>query len=340
MPQLNYQREIADLRPGSHLLFLYASEEEHRQWLTPFLVEGLERGERVQYLHGQHSPETICDYLRAAGADPEAAVTQGQLVMTDAKRLLCPRGRFEPGGFLELLALETDRAVEQDYTALRVTCEMGCLIERPANAVKLMEFECKCNSLLGDSLFIGMCQYDRRRFTPAQLLEALAAHPEIVSRQGRHRNLFFSTPRHLHGECSATELLEQRLEMFATRSRAFRRLEEELEATTHVLDAVDAMVAVLDRQGRVLFLNRSWEEAWAQHVSRRRGRPLWEMAAEEQERKALQDLLDPEREGDFPRTYTGRLALNGAQGRQVVCSARLLGGTGADGRIVLTAREG
>ncbi len=335
MRHLNHEQEIADLRPGSHLLCLYDTEEEHRAWITPFLADGLQRGERVSYVLDQRSAETVLDYLRAAGLQPETYLAAGQLNLVPARQFLFRTGHFDPDGALQALALDVERAVEQGFTGLRMTSEMSWATHRRAGSGRLMEFECKSNALFSEGLFIGLCQYDRRRFSAVQLLEAIAVHPEIVSDRGRHRKLFFTTPQHIVGECSATDLLEHRLEQLAARTEAIRRLEEEVEMATEIIDALDTMIAVLDREGRVLFLNRAWEEAWEQETARQQGRPLWEAAADQQERAALQALLDPEQPGGYPRRYTGRLALGGAAARSLTCTVRLLAGRS---RLVLTAR--
>jgi PAS domain-containing protein len=336
---LNHEREISDLRPGSHILCLYDSEEEHRAWVTPFLAEGLQRGERVNYVLDQHSAETIVDYLRAAEVETEPYLASGQLNLLDARQLLFSEGRFDPDTALRSLTLEIERAVEQGCTGLRVSWEMSWATHRRAGSGRLMEFECKANAAFADELFIGLCQYDRRRFSPAQLLEAIAVHPEITSDRGRHRNIFFATPRHVAGECAATDLLEHRLEVLAARTEATRRLEEEVEMATEVIDALEVMVAVLDRQGRIMFLNRAWEEAWGQDLARQRGRPLWEMGGTAEERAALWSLLDVDAAVAFPRCYTGRLALNGAAPRAMICTAQLLSLPAGRQRVVVTARE-
>ena len=50
MGQPHSTRTITDLRPGDHLCCLYETEEQHRAVVTPFLRQGLERGEKVLYI--------------------------------------------------------------------------------------------------------------------------------------------------------------------------------------------------------------------------------------------------------------------------------------------------
>ena len=57
---------ITDLAPGDHLCWVYDTEEEHRAVITPFLRQGLERGEKVLYIVDAHPAETVLAYLRKA----------------------------------------------------------------------------------------------------------------------------------------------------------------------------------------------------------------------------------------------------------------------------------
>ncbi|MHC4861543.1 MAG: MEDS domain-containing protein, partial [Planctomycetota bacterium] len=63
-------RPFEEIEPGDHLCCLYGTDEEHRAVLTPFLRQGLERGEKVVYIVDERAAEKILGYLRADGLDP------------------------------------------------------------------------------------------------------------------------------------------------------------------------------------------------------------------------------------------------------------------------------
>lgn len=54
-------RAISDLKPGDHLRWLYEAEEEHRRVLTPFVGEGLERGEKALCRVDAHTADAVLD---------------------------------------------------------------------------------------------------------------------------------------------------------------------------------------------------------------------------------------------------------------------------------------
>ncbi len=70
--------QMEDLRPGEHLCHIYQTAVEQRTVLGAFLMQGLATGERVLYL-AESSPQTLLDYLGAAGFDSERCCTSGQL---------------------------------------------------------------------------------------------------------------------------------------------------------------------------------------------------------------------------------------------------------------------
>src|SRR5450756_2608723 len=62
-------KSIEDLQPGDHLCYIYDTEEEHRELLTPYLKNGLDKHEKVIYIVDARTAETVLDYLRDAGVE-------------------------------------------------------------------------------------------------------------------------------------------------------------------------------------------------------------------------------------------------------------------------------
>ncbi|MCX7854802.1 MAG: MEDS domain-containing protein, partial [Anaerolineae bacterium] len=75
--------------PTSHICGFYETEEEHRALVTPFLLQGLERGERVVYITDTYSARTILEYLQDGGVDTESALARGQLLLRTAQDTYC-----------------------------------------------------------------------------------------------------------------------------------------------------------------------------------------------------------------------------------------------------------
>ena len=171
---------IADLQPGDHLCCLYETEEEHRAVVVPFLRLGLERGEKVVYIVDAHTAETILDYLRNDGLDVRSHRTRGQLAIREREDTYLRAGVFDPVGMIATLRTETERALAEGYTALRVTGEMTWALRGRPGSERLVEYENRLNEFFPGSRCLAMCQYDRRRFDPVVLLDMLRTHPCVV----------------------------------------------------------------------------------------------------------------------------------------------------------------
>jgi hypothetical protein len=327
----DHRTEMSDLRPGDHLLGLFDSDQEQRAWVTPFILEGLQRGEKVSYLYDSHPPEVILEYLRAAGLAPEPYLASGQLSFTPAREAVCGDGCFDPDLALDALARQAEAAIEAEYTALRITAEMTWCLSNQAGCERYLEYECKSNAFLPESLCIVLCQYDRARFTPPQLLEVLAIHPWVVSAEGRHHNLYYADPEHFGAEDPCDELLHGRLRQLQSWHRTMRGHVEERERTCEMLDAIAVPVLSVDAEGCLACLNRA-AEAELGVAETAKGEPAWSLLAAEEDRGTLQALLE---EALGSGAAEGRVALQGREPAEWMVAMRR-SGTGARVQVILT----
>jgi PAS domain S-box-containing protein len=173
-------RAFSDLRGGEHLCCLYGSDEEHRATLTPFLRQGLERGEKVVYVADGPDAERVLGYLRDDGLDLEPFRTRGQLAIVRRDESSFRDKLFDPVQMITQAREEADRAAEAGYPALRVAEDRTWALPGLPTPVRLAEFEKQLDALLRKGRGTALCLYDRRRFQAAMLLDVLPAHPWVV----------------------------------------------------------------------------------------------------------------------------------------------------------------
>jgi HD-GYP domain-containing protein (c-di-GMP phosphodiesterase class II) len=256
----DHPRTIADLEPGDHLCCLYETEEEHRAVLTPFLRQGLERGEKVLYIADAHTPETILGYLRdpsassgqapstvlrhssGQGLNVEPHLARGQLVILTCDDAYLREGIFGPEGMIALLRADTERALAEGYSALRVTGEMTWALRGLPGSERLIEYETRLSEFLAGSKCLAMCQYDQRRFTPEVLLDVLRTHPIAIVGTVMYDNFYYIPPADLLGGDLPAATLRHWVQNLAERKRAERELQQSLnklqvtlEGTIHAL---------------------------------------------------------------------------------------------------------
>jgi len=224
---------IADLKPGDHLCCIYETEKEHRVVLTPFLRQGLERGEKVLYIVDARTTKAILGYLQDGGLDAEPYLADGQLAILTRDDTYMPEGIFDPERMVALLRAEAERALDEGYPALRVTGEMTWALRGLPSSEWLIEYETRLKEFFPGSKCMGLCQYDRRRFDPAVLLGVLHTHPTAIIGTEVYDNFYYIPPTELLGRDLPAAKLRHFLEKLAEHKRAEAERKRLLTALTH-----------------------------------------------------------------------------------------------------------
>lgn len=219
-------RTIGDLGPGDHLCCLYETEEEHRAVLTPFLRQGLERGEKVLYIVDARTAEAVIGYLRDEGLDAESYLDRGQLTILTADEAYLKQGVFDPDGMIALLRTETEQALAEGYAALRVTGEMSWALRGLPGSERLIEYEAKLNEFLPGSKCLAICQYDRRAFDPELLLDVLSTHPAALVGAEFYDNFYYMPPAEFLSHEPRAAQLRHWVENLAERKRVVEAIRE------------------------------------------------------------------------------------------------------------------
>ncbi|MFK0168698.1 MEDS domain-containing protein [Streptomyces sp. NPDC090306] len=173
-------RPAEDARQGDHLCLAFADDLEQRRVMTAYLRAGLERGERVIYYADRNTPETVLSWLRAAGVDPTPALRSGQLGVTTADDSYLAAGPFDPDAMVAALHKEVADALAAGYRGYRVSGEMGWATRGVPGAERLGEYETKVDEVFAGRPASAICQYDARRFAPAELDAFERRHPATV----------------------------------------------------------------------------------------------------------------------------------------------------------------
>ena len=191
-PQLPFRR-ASDLKPGHHACFVYDTEGEHRAVIASFLREGLARNEKLLYLHDAHSSALVVDCL---SDQPQIGkrLLERQLVVREASPAYVPTGAFSPEHMINALWTETNEALADGYAGLRVTGEMTWALAGLPGSDRLAEYEAKLHDFFSTNPCVALCQYDRRRFGPRQLLDVLLAHPVVAIGEAFYDNVHHLLP--------------------------------------------------------------------------------------------------------------------------------------------------
>ncbi|MEJ7596965.1 MAG: MEDS domain-containing protein [Kofleriaceae bacterium] len=168
------------MQPGDHYCGIYRTDEDQRALIVDFVRDGVTRNEKMFYLVNLTTAEQLCSMLRVAGVDVDALTENRQLLILTAKDAYLRDGQFDPEQMIALLREETDKALAEGYSALRVTGEMTWALAGEPGSERLIEYEAKLNHFFPHSKCYAICQYDGRRFDAELLLDILHTHPKVL----------------------------------------------------------------------------------------------------------------------------------------------------------------
>ncbi len=199
--------DINELNPGDHLCVIYETDEEHKALITPYLRSGLENHEKVFYIVDARTSEVVLNYLRDDGVDVDPYLESGQLAILTVSESYMKGGVFDPDGMIKMLREETEKALKEGYSALRVTGEMSWALRGLPGSERLIEYEAKLNEFFPNNKALAICQYDSRVFEPEILLDILTTHPIAVIGTEIYENFYYiPTEEFLAGKAPETTL--------------------------------------------------------------------------------------------------------------------------------------
>lgn len=270
-------RMIANLKPGNHVCWIYQNEEEHRAVITPLIQQGLERGEKVVYIADEHVTKTVLDDLHRTGVDVEPSRERGQLVIVTSNETYLREGQFDPQGMMAFLRQETERALEEGYTALRVASDMTWALHGQPGSDRLMEYEFNLNGLFPDSRCLTFCQYDRRRFSPGILLEVLRSHPIAIIGTDLFDNFYFVPLDDLQGQDIQAAELHHWIDNLGKYKQFGEELLTSMWTSVVLMKNPTDVVCLIDTNGIIMYAN----DVMARRVQRSGdeliGRSLYEL---------------------------------------------------------------
>jgi len=71
-------KSIDDLRIGDHVCFVFDSDDQYRAVIAPFIAQGLERGEKVQYVCNEGFPKEMNDCLEREEISLRLSIQNGR----------------------------------------------------------------------------------------------------------------------------------------------------------------------------------------------------------------------------------------------------------------------
>lgn len=156
---------------GSHLCTFYESDPGRLKMSLPFLLDGLQLGDRCFLVAANAAKNHILGELASVRPALDQDISDGRLVVMEGM----PSGA-EMYDFLEKSFLD---ASKHGIHRLRVLGDMAWFLHQGMDVADLNAFETRYNIGLGHRFpVVSLCQYDVREFTGTAILGALKCHDD------------------------------------------------------------------------------------------------------------------------------------------------------------------
>jgi hypothetical protein len=176
---------------GTHICYLYHSEDERRQILPLYAQQALADGEAFKYVADVPSPADLPCALEALDLARVFAAPSGQADATTTREGYYPDGAFDPDGMIARLRAAWQECRAAGLAGARFAGEMSWALRGVPGADRILECETRINDLITEAPMIIMCQYDINKFDGAMIYDVLNAHPVVIVGGHVLRNPFY-----------------------------------------------------------------------------------------------------------------------------------------------------
>src|SRR5579871_3641344 len=185
---------VSSFQKGDHICFFYRSLEEQMATAAPFVLTGLQRGERCLCVLPQAQTERLLGWLDNSGFNPQKEIARRALVMRTPQEAYLAAGSFNGNLMMKLLDEGMRQAVAEGFSGFRGTGDLSWAARDACVCGYLPEYERMLDEYFPGKPFVGICMYDARSFEEASLRRILDAHrlalitPDEKKRAIRIRN--------------------------------------------------------------------------------------------------------------------------------------------------------
>ena len=167
-----------------HLCWIYEDDESFDAAVERFLAGGLARGERLLCIGDDVVERLGGEYPLLPGAG--ALVERGALELLTVAEAYDAAGAFSPERQFAYYQAQTQRALDDGYTGLRVLAELTALAADAQRRPELVRWEHLADAFMASgSGMTAMCAY-RADLSSEALDDIASVHPVVHSADGGH----------------------------------------------------------------------------------------------------------------------------------------------------------
>jgi PAS domain S-box-containing protein len=251
-------QELNRIQVHDNVCLLYQSPQEWQACISAFIKIGLEKGEKCCYVYDTHHARDVRAALKTEGVDTAAAESSGKLMILHGHNVYMQDGSFNPDRVIDFLKTETNKAIAEGYTALRITGERDWVLHKLPGSEKLLEYEEKLNrDFLPNYPCLGICQYDSRQMDADFIRNLVFYHPVLLRNYRVYSNYYY-VPARTHLDIQDSERI---IKIIYSNIEREDRIERDLQNTNQKLQMLfedsSTVVLVMDQKGRCVDANNT-----------------------------------------------------------------------------------
>ena len=181
-----------------HACVLYRTPGELKQYLLPWIKEGIDQGQHVLFVCSEDSVDDWSIEMQAFGIDVRMRLDSGALVIATGEQW-----RESPFNSLAK-ARELWQHIEQnlaEFPAVRIAGDAGwAALAPPISSDRLCHWEATADLIYEDVPVNTICLYNLDERSPSEIRAALRTHPRAVVAGVTHPNPFYEGDAILNAE--------------------------------------------------------------------------------------------------------------------------------------------
>ena len=178
-------------REHFHACAFVSGPSEETELIDPFLIEGMQRGEKAVYIV---DPD---DQKRHAARLATHAPQHELLDVTTWNEAHLKGGSFNQDRMMSALDELIRLHAASGQPPMRLVGQMGWVFSSPPGIEQLVAYEASVNEVLNRGKTPTICVYDVRRLSGSMMMDLLRAHPLTVMNGVLQENPFYTPAEEL-----------------------------------------------------------------------------------------------------------------------------------------------
>lgn len=159
-----------------HVCAFFNSRDEEYRTLDPFILDGLQRGERIAYIVDPAERSESVRHFRQLGLDMPKLIGLGHFTLRTWQETHLKGGQFNPDA---MLRLSTEIMSERQSPRMRMVSDMGWAVDQH-DFTDLIKYEARANLLIAQHQHVVVCVYDTAKFGGDVVIDVMRTHPMVL----------------------------------------------------------------------------------------------------------------------------------------------------------------